>query len=81
MDVINVCRLLKDSRPLIKDVRLLKRFNFGEAEDLSWTLHRPYHKWMPSSERPANEHYWISPDFPDLSQRANVVTAPQRIPE
>jgi hypothetical protein len=81
MDVINVCRLLKDSRPLLKDITLLRRINFSEAEDLSWTMHRPYYKWMPSSERPTSEHCWSSPDFRDLSQRAKVVSAPQRIPE
>jgi hypothetical protein len=81
MDVINVCRLLKDRLPLLRNIILLKRINFGEAEDVSWTLHRPYYKWIPSSERPASEHCWISPDFPDLSHYAPVVSAPQRIPE
>lgn len=81
MEVINVCRLLKDRLPLLKNITLLKRINFSEAEDLSWTLHRPYYKWMPSSERPAIEHCWISSDFPDLSHYASVVSAPQRIPE
>jgi hypothetical protein len=84
MDVINVCRLLKDRLhrlPLLKGITLLKRINYSEAEDISWTVHRPYYKWMPSSERPASEHCWISPDFPDLSHYATIVTAPQRIPE
>lgn len=80
MDVINVCRLLKDRLPLL-NITLLKRINFSDTEDISWTLHRPFYKWMPSSERPTSEHCWISPDFPDLSHHATVVSAPQKIPE
>ena len=80
MDVINVCRLLKDRLPLL-NITLLKRINFSDAEDISWTLHRPYQKWMPSSEKPASEHCWISPDLSDLSHYATKVSAPQKIPE
>ncbi|KAG0646450.1 hypothetical protein D0Z07_7348 [Hyphodiscus hymeniophilus] len=80
MDVVDVCRLLKDRLPLL-NITLLKRVNFGEAEDISWTLHRPYYKWMPSSEKSATEHWWICPNFPDLDQYAPLVSAPQKIPE
>jgi hypothetical protein len=78
MDVINVCRLLKDRLPLL-NITLLKRITLGKAEDVSWTLSRPFVRWMPSLKRPASEHCWISPDAPYLSHHAIVVSAPQKM--
>ncbi|TVY59594.1 hypothetical protein LSUE1_G008572 [Lachnellula suecica] len=80
MDVVSVCRLLRDRRPLfgnqIRNMELWKRFNYHQAEDISWMVsERPYKVWRAGLE----EHEWRS-DERDV-RIAKVVDAPQMIPE
>jgi hypothetical protein len=83
--IIELCRLFKDMAPIrlpeLKEVRLLKRISFTEAEDISWTMYRPYYKWAPAPDEPASKHFWINPECPGVVRKAEVVIAPQKIPE
>ncbi|KAK0123991.1 hypothetical protein ONS95_008980 [Cadophora gregata] len=79
MDVINVCRLFRDRRPLVQGA-LCKRIRYSEAEDISWMLlEQPYRNWssLPPDEK--MPHMWRSQD--GGLREAKVVPAPQRIPE
>jgi len=79
-DVMGVCRLLRDRRPLFgkRDWKfeLWQRFNYHQAEDISWmvgeTLCKNWSKGL-------GEHEWRSDD--GEVRIADVVEAPQNIPE
>ena len=79
MDVVNVCRLLRDLRPLTQGM-LCKRIRYSEAEDISWMLlEKPYRNWSSVSPEEKMPHVWRSQD--GVLREAKVVAAPQRIPE
>jgi len=72
--VVEVCRLLRDRRPLLLELR--KRISYSEAEDISWMVQeRPYRTWVQATE----EHMWEGQD--GELRRAAIVQAPQQIPE
>lgn len=79
MEVINVCRMFRDVRPQLRTFVLCKRIRYSEAEDISWTLCRPYRRWTSISNIPDTKHVWKSED--GALQKAVVVSAPQSIPE
>ncbi|PVH77902.1 hypothetical protein DL98DRAFT_259563 [Cadophora sp. DSE1049] len=79
MDVVNVCRLFRDRRPLVQGV-LCKRIRYSEAEDISWMLlEKPYRNWSSVPTEEKMPHMWRSQD--GVLREAKVVAAPQMIPE
>jgi hypothetical protein len=79
MDVVSVCRLLRDRRPLLKNFLLYKRISYSEAEDISWMIwEKPYRTWSkdPSS---STRRTWKNQD--GVLREAVVVSAPQITPE
>jgi hypothetical protein len=81
MDVVSVCRLLRDRRPLVgnqfKRLWLLERYNYKQADDISWMVsERPYRNWQKVDK---GGHEWRSDD--GEVRVADVVEAPQNIPE
>jgi hypothetical protein len=79
-DVMGVCRLLRDRRPLFGNrdwkFELWQRFNYHQAEDISWMVsERPCKNWS----KGLGEHEWRNDD--GEVRRAGVVEAPQSIPE
>ncbi|KAH9215879.1 hypothetical protein DL95DRAFT_132343 [Leptodontidium sp. 2 PMI_412] len=81
MDVVNVCRLFRDRRPLVQNFILCKRIRYSEAEDISWMLwEQRYRNWssVPQEEK-LLPHMWRSQDC--VLRQATVVPAPQTIPE
>ncbi|KAL2062628.1 hypothetical protein VTL71DRAFT_5700 [Oculimacula yallundae] len=80
MDVVNVCRLFRDRRPLVRNFILCKRIRYSEAEDISWMLWEDrYRNWSSVPAQEKMPHVWRSQDG-DLRE-AVVVYAPQTIPE
>lgn len=80
MEVINICRLLRDRRPSLKNFTLCKRVAYKEAEDISWMLwEKPYRNWTSIVDDMARKHVWENQD--GVSKKAAVVSAPQSIPE
>ncbi|CZT02095.1 hypothetical protein WAI453_002621 [Rhynchosporium graminicola] len=80
MDVVNVCRLFRDRRPLVESFVLCKRIRYSEAEDISWMLwEERYRDWKSVEAETGMKHVWRSQDG-DLKE-AGIVYAPQRIPE
>lgn len=83
MDVVSVCRLLRDRRPLLKNLELLKRISYGQAEDVSWMVgERPYRTWtkvVEDKNAPTMRHAWQNQD--GQVREAVVINAPQAIPE
>lgn len=78
VDVVSVCRLLRDTRPQIGRMVLWERFNYGQAEDISWMVgERPYKRWR-KVEVPG-VHRWENDDG-DV-RVSEIVEAPQSIPE
>lgn len=46
MEIVNILRLLRDRRPLLKNFSLWKRTSYKEAEDITWMiLEKPYQNW------------------------------------
>lgn len=80
MEVVNICRLLRDRRPLLKNFTLCKRIAYKEAEDISWMLwEKPYRNWTSIVVDKARKNVWENED--GVSRKAIVVNAPQSIPE
>ncbi|RDL40953.1 uncharacterized protein BP5553_00932 [Venustampulla echinocandica] len=84
MDVVSVCRLLWDRRPLFANFGgnfvLRKRINYYQAEDVSWMVReRPYTNWTRIVEDENRLHVWKNSD--GIERLAEVVDAPQNIPE
>lgn len=88
MEIVNICRLLQDRRPLLQSFFLGKRVSYFKAEDISWmVLERPYKKWVAvypgeggsESTRSRQSKMWLS----GLGDRreAVLVDAPQALPE
>jgi hypothetical protein len=79
MDVVSVCRLLRDRKPHLRNFLLYKRISYSEAEDISWMIwERPYRTWskdLSSSSR----RTWKNQD--GVLREAAVVSAPQITPE
>jgi hypothetical protein len=92
MDVVNVCRLLRDRLPLVRTFVLGKRISYSQAEDISWMVsERPYRKWTvvvdggddghPRRLRPGGKEGFIWSNEVDERRQAILLDAPQSIPE
>ena len=80
MDIISVCQLLRDRRPLLDNFILYKRISYTKAEDISWmVLEKPYRTWSRVSDDKYVRHVWKNQDG-DL-RKAVIVSAPQVTPE
>jgi hypothetical protein len=80
MEVVNVCRLLRDFRPLLKSFVLCRRIAYSEVEDISWMLwEKPYRAWSSVSGDATRKHVWENED--GISRKAEVISAPQNIAE
>lgn len=89
MEIVNICRLLRDRRPLLQSFFLGRRVTYSKAEDISWMiLERPYKKWSAVFDekvvgveptRSRQSKAWIS-DVGD-KREAMLVDAPQALPE
>ena len=81
MDVVSVCRLFRDRRPLLKNFVLCKRIRYTEAEDISWMIsEKPFRNWSKSiSDDNNTPHLWKNQD--GVFRQALVINAPQSIPE
>jgi len=88
MEIVNVCRLLRDRLPLLKTFVLGKRISYAHAEDISWMVsERPYGKWESVDDgevrRQVQEvgdgHMWRNEQ--GENRRAKLFQAPQNIPE
>ena len=78
MDVVGVCRLLRDRLPLLRNLSLCKRISYLYAEDISWMVkEKPYKSWFQSQD--STPHMWGN-QHGDL-RVATVVEAPQNLPE
>ncbi|KAE8449606.1 hypothetical protein EG329_007936 [Mollisiaceae sp. DMI_Dod_QoI] len=80
MDVVNVCRLFRDRRPLVENFVLCKRIRYSEAEDISWMIwEMPSRNWTSIFDVTNMRHMWKNED--GVLRQAVVVSAPQNIPE
>jgi hypothetical protein len=94
MDIVNLCRLLRDRLPLVRTFVLGKRINYSQAEDISWMVsERPYRKWttvvddvdppVPLSVKlpplPKDGHVWINEV--GETRQTKLMDAAQKIPE
>jgi len=80
MDVVNVCRLFRDRRPLVENFVLCKRIRYSEAEDISWMIwETPYRSWTSIFDVTNMRHMWKNED--GVLRQAVVVNVPQNIPE
>ncbi len=76
MDVVDVCRLFMDRRPLFKKLVLCKRATFDTAEDISWIVHEtPSRTWTAMPNGNGTKNMWINQD--GVMRKAEVVAAPQ----
>jgi hypothetical protein len=80
MEVVNICRMLRDRRPLLKNFVLCKRIAYKEAEDISWMLwEMPYNTWTSVMDEKTWTRVWKNQD--GVVRKAEVFNAPQSIPE
>lgn len=80
MEVVNICRLFRDRRPMVENFVLCKRIRYSEAEDISWMIwEMPYRNWTNVSDAKDMRHMWKNSD--GVLRQAVVVDAPQSIPE
>lgn len=76
MDVVNICRLLRDRLPVIVKIVLFKRINFSEAMDITWMIEeRPYEKWYSMPKVAGIQHTWSNGQ--GRTRSATIVAAPQ----
>lgn len=92
MEVVNVCRLLRDRLPLVRTFVLGKRISYIQAEDISWMVaERPYRKWSvvvdesddgnPSRLMLGGKEGFLWSNEIGVRRQALLMNAPQRIPE
>ncbi|KAH8805828.1 hypothetical protein F5884DRAFT_460682 [Xylogone sp. PMI_703] len=76
MDVVTVCRLLRDRLPVVVKIALFRRINYSEAVDISWMIEdRPFENWYNLPNVGEIKHAWSNGK--GQTRCAVVVPAPQ----